>query len=91
MNTQTKQGIARFTTNIRRDLFDFMSQETHQKNIKRRTYLEDLIERSLKQARRDALLEGFRKMAEDQEERRERLRIANSPHNLQQLANFDKE
>ena len=85
----TKVRPVKITTNLSHHLLTWVDGEAKRREIARREFIENILERSFHEAKKEMIRASFRPLAEDQEERRERLAMANREENLRQLATFD--
>ena len=81
-------AITKMTTNIETSLMEFLISEAKKLGKSKRFVLEDALKNYRKEKLRKEMLDGYNKMAEDKEEMKMWLDIANNPENLKLPEDF---
>ena len=73
---------ARFTTNIDPRLLEFVDGVAKKRSVTRRKIIEESILKLERESKKQAIIDAYNRMADDQEEMDQWLSIANNPANL---------
>lgn len=79
---------ARMTTNLDISLMEFLITEANKIGKSKRYILEEALKNYQKEKLKREMLEGYNQMADDKEEMKMWLDIANNPENLKLPKNF---
>ncbi len=72
----------RITTNIDAHLLRFIDRTAKERSVTRRRVIEESILKLEREAKKQAIIDAYNKMADDKEEMDQWLAIANDPANL---------
>ena len=77
-----KQKMTRITTNIDTSLLLFVDRNAIERQVTRRDIFEESIKRMQSELNHKTLLDGYNRLADDEEYMKDVLLIANNPANL---------